>query len=117
MLELYEAQTRDKLSDYHKKTSRQKYAKSEAYATFKQSIYVGPMNPLPSTHVSDTALGGTALKRGNAACSGILASRSAKIPHISVLVTDLMDQRREIIVMTTTTISKWAVCCKISTAP
>lgn len=45
VLELYQARTQDKLDGYHQKTSRQKYAKSEAYATFKQSIYVGPMNP------------------------------------------------------------------------
>jgi hypothetical protein len=45
VLELYQAQTEGKLDDYHKKTSRQKYAKSESYVAFKQSIYVGPMNP------------------------------------------------------------------------
>lgn len=41
VLELYQTQTRDKLDDYNKRTTRQKYAKSDAYATFKQSIYVG----------------------------------------------------------------------------
>jgi len=47
VLELYEARIQDKINGYHKMTSRQKYAKSEAYATFKQSIYVCPMNPRP----------------------------------------------------------------------
>jgi hypothetical protein len=42
VLELYEAQTQETLDNYNKKTTRQKYAKSEAYATFKQSIYVSP---------------------------------------------------------------------------
>ena len=80
---------------------------------FKQSIYVGPHEPLAVPLVSDNASGGTAPKRGDAACSGILASRSASDVLIFALITDLMDQRREIIAMMTTTISKWAECCKI----
>jgi hypothetical protein len=66
--------------------------------------------------MSDNALGGTASERGNAACSGVLASRSASDTLILALIADLMDQRREIIAMMTTTISKWAECCRISTA-
>ena len=70
MLDLYHAQTEDKLNDYRKMTSRQKYAKSEVYAKFKQSVYVGPMNPGAPTLMTLTPhLGGTAPKRGNAACS------------------------------------------------
>ncbi|KAF8271993.1 hypothetical protein EI94DRAFT_1567349 [Lactarius quietus] len=39
VLERYQVQVREKLEAHNKKTSRQKYAKSEAYAAFKQSIY------------------------------------------------------------------------------
>ncbi|KAH9989702.1 hypothetical protein BJV74DRAFT_837981 [Russula compacta] len=39
VLELYQTRTQDKLDDYDKRTTRQKYAKSDAYATFRQSIY------------------------------------------------------------------------------
>lgn len=84
MLDLYRAQTDDKLDAYRKKTSRQKYAKSETYAAFKQSIYVGPMNRQTIHPDSDTALGGTAPKRGNAACSRVLASRSAILPRLCI---------------------------------
>ena len=41
VLERYQVQVQEKLDAHSKKTSRQKYAKSEAYAAFKQSIYVG----------------------------------------------------------------------------
>ena len=77
-----------------------------------------PHEPSAPTLMSDNALGGTASERGNAACSGILASRSASDTLILALIADadLMDQRREIIAMMMTTISKWAVCCRISTA-
>lgn len=88
MLELYQARTQDKLDRYHEMTSRQKYAKSEAYATFKQSIYVCPVPLGPYIHDSDTAPGGTAPRRGNAACSGVLASRSVIVPIPSALVAD-----------------------------
>jgi hypothetical protein len=49
VLELYKTQTRDKLDDYRKRTSRQRYAKR-----------------------------GTAPKRGDATCSRILASRGGR---------------------------------------
>ncbi|KAH9969715.1 hypothetical protein BC827DRAFT_1162230 [Russula dissimulans] len=39
VLELYQTQTQEKLGEYNQRTSRQKYAKSEAYASFRQSIY------------------------------------------------------------------------------
>ncbi|KAI0260215.1 hypothetical protein BC834DRAFT_556285 [Gloeopeniophorella convolvens] len=39
VLERYEKQVDEKLDTYRNKTSRQKYAKSEAYAAFKQSVY------------------------------------------------------------------------------
>lgn len=41
VLERYQVQVQEKLDAHNKKTSRQKYARSEAYAAFKQSIYVG----------------------------------------------------------------------------
>jgi hypothetical protein len=34
-------QVKEKLDAYGENTSRQKYAKSEDYASFRQSIYVG----------------------------------------------------------------------------
>ncbi|KAI9435379.1 hypothetical protein F5148DRAFT_1266636 [Russula earlei] len=39
VLDTYQTQTQEKLDEYKKRTSRQKYAKSEAYAAFRQSIY------------------------------------------------------------------------------
>ncbi|KAN0125461.1 hypothetical protein V8E53_015431, partial [Lactarius tabidus] len=39
VLERYQVQVQEKLDAHNKKTSRQKYARSEAYAAFKQSIY------------------------------------------------------------------------------
>ena len=41
VLERYQVQVQEKLEAHNKKTSRQKYAKSDAYAAFRQSIYVG----------------------------------------------------------------------------
>ena len=79
VLDLYKTQTRDKLDDYRKKTSRQKYAKSESYVSFRQSIYVSTTNPRLLHSCLTPPLGGTAPKRGDAACGGILASRSATI--------------------------------------
>jgi len=38
---MYEAQTQETLANYNKRTTRQKYAKNEGYATFRQAIYVG----------------------------------------------------------------------------
>ncbi|KAH9002686.1 hypothetical protein EDB86DRAFT_197703 [Lactarius hatsudake] len=39
VLERYQVQVQEKLDAHNTKTSRQKYAKSEAYAAFRQSIY------------------------------------------------------------------------------
>lgn len=39
VLERYQVQVQEKMDAHNKKTSRQKYARSEAYAAFKQSIY------------------------------------------------------------------------------
>ncbi|KAH9080421.1 hypothetical protein EDB83DRAFT_981269 [Lactarius deliciosus] len=39
ILERYQVQVQEKLDAHNTKTSRQKYAKSEAYAAFRQSIY------------------------------------------------------------------------------
>jgi hypothetical protein len=76
VLERYQVQVQEKLDAHNKKTSRQKYAKSDAYATFRQSIYVGHGSLQSGIRVPDAhILGSTASKRGNAACRGILASR------------------------------------------
>jgi len=39
VLVLYQGKAQEKLDGYNKKTSRQRYAKSEAYVAFRQSIY------------------------------------------------------------------------------
>jgi hypothetical protein len=76
VLGLYQAQAQEKLDGYNKKTSRQRYAKSEAYVAFRQSIYVG-FESYDLILMPDTAVGSTAPRRGNAACSGIPATRLA----------------------------------------
>ena len=40
VLELYQAQAQETLDNYNNRTTRQKYAKSEAYVAFRQAIYV-----------------------------------------------------------------------------
>jgi len=39
VLELYQAQAQETLDNYNNRTTRQKYAKSEAYVAFRQAIY------------------------------------------------------------------------------
>jgi len=41
VLELYQEQAQEMLDNYNNRTTRQKYAKSEAYVAFRQAIYVG----------------------------------------------------------------------------
>ena len=38
---MYEKSFKERMDQYKSKTSRQKYAKSEPYAKFKQAIHVG----------------------------------------------------------------------------
>jgi len=79
VLELYRAQAQETLDNYNNRTTRQKYAKSEAYVAFRQAIYVRHESSDLKSRVPDTALGGTASKRGDAACSGVLTSRCASL--------------------------------------
>lgn len=119
VLELYQARAQETLDNYNDRTTRQKYAKSEAYVSFRQAIYVGHANyRILDSCAFDTALRKYSIqtRRCRLWWSSCLEVRKPTT-QVSVLIIDLMDQRRETVAMTMTMTFKLAAFSRISIAP